>query len=114
VVGAWLVAIYPCLRRFPNLPINLSLPAGTQVVSRIEVKNSAGDVVRLSGSVGVIVQTLPEHERLKAITHHCIRNVNSTGARFRSARAERFLAIWAALRAAQMAKLRQRQASVKK
>lgn len=38
-------------------PVNLILPVGTQVVSRIEVKNTAGDVLCLRGSVGVIIES---------------------------------------------------------
>ncbi|MBE9010598.1 nucleotidyltransferase domain-containing protein [Pseudanabaenaceae cyanobacterium LEGE 13415] len=36
--------------------LNLILPVGTQVVSRIEVKNNAGESVCLQGAVGVIVE----------------------------------------------------------
>ncbi len=36
---------------------NLILPVGTQVVSRVEVKNAAGELLCLRGSVGVIVES---------------------------------------------------------
>lgn len=36
---------------------NLILPVGTQVVSRIEVKNSLGDLLAFAGAVGVITES---------------------------------------------------------
>ncbi|PZD74229.1 hypothetical protein C1752_01438 [Acaryochloris thomasi RCC1774] len=38
-------------------PVNLILPVGTQVVSRIEVKNAAGEALCPQGAVGVIVRS---------------------------------------------------------
>ncbi|MGP1387688.1 MAG: nucleotidyltransferase domain-containing protein [Thainema sp.] len=40
-----------------QVPINLILPVGTQVVSRVEVKGATGEVVCLRGSVGVILKS---------------------------------------------------------
>ncbi|MGG6297495.1 nucleotidyltransferase domain-containing protein [Leptolyngbya sp. AN02str] len=37
--------------------VHLIIPVGTQVVSRIEVKNAAGEVLCLRGAVGVIVKS---------------------------------------------------------
>jgi uncharacterized protein len=38
-------------------PVNLILPVGTQVVSRVEVKTATGDISCLRGAVGVIVRS---------------------------------------------------------
>lgn len=41
-------------------PINLILPVGTQVVSRIRVNSASGELLCLSGAVGVIVESPTE------------------------------------------------------
>ncbi|TAF53777.1 MAG: nucleotidyltransferase domain-containing protein, partial [Oscillatoriales cyanobacterium] len=43
----------------PNLPqnFNLIVPAGTQIVTKIEVKNPGGDQSWKQGAVGVIVKS---------------------------------------------------------
>jgi uncharacterized protein len=56
----------PCLFSTPAVidtqaPFNLILPAGTQVVSRIELANSAGEIVCRCGTVGVIDQSPTDH-----------------------------------------------------
>lgn len=40
----------------PSFNLNLILPVGTQVVSRVEVKDSAGELLCLRGAVGVVVK----------------------------------------------------------
>ena len=37
--------------------VNLILPVGTQVVSRIEIKNASGELLCLRGAVGIIVES---------------------------------------------------------
>lgn len=41
----------------PQTPFNLILPVGTQIVSRVEVKNAVGEMLCLRGAVGVIVKS---------------------------------------------------------
>lgn len=40
-----------------RIPVNLILPVGTQIVSRTEVKDAAGDMSCLRGAVGVIIES---------------------------------------------------------
>ncbi len=47
--------------------VNLILPVGTQVVSRIEVKNATGDILCLRGAVGVIVQSPTDNSHTNQI-----------------------------------------------
>ncbi len=41
----------------PSVNPNLIVPAGTQVVTRIEIKNSTGEILCLCGSVAVVVKS---------------------------------------------------------
>jgi uncharacterized protein len=44
----------------PNDAVHIPLPAGTQVVTRVDYRNSAGEVVCLAGAVGVVLRGAPD------------------------------------------------------
>lgn len=44
----------------PNSPSSLAIPAGTQVVLRTELRDSAGEIISLPGAVAVVLRLLPD------------------------------------------------------